>query len=180
MSLKVIKPTNLYDAFTTGNFSILWPCKTTSACSNDVPSATVTKFSLVITSTIGLVLFLSKRKSLLVTIPFNIWFSSTIGIPPIPNSFIAFLASATVEVNGKVTGSMIIPDSARFTLRTLAACCSIVMFLCKTPIPPSCAIAIAIALSVTVSIAADTIGTFNVIFLENLDLILTSRGSTLE
>ena len=38
-------------------------------------------------------------------------------------------ASAIVEVKGKVTGSIIIPDSARFTFRTLAACCSIVMFL---------------------------------------------------
>ena len=41
------------------------------------------------------------------------------------------------------------------------------MFLCKTPIPPSCAIAIAILDSVTVSIAAATIGIFKVIFLEN-------------
>jgi hypothetical protein len=40
--------------------------------------------------------------------------------------------------------------------------------------PPSWAI-IAIALSVTVSIAADTIGTLSVIFLENFVWILTSR-----
>ena len=180
ISLKVIKPTNSFLALITGNFSILCPCKTTSACSKDVPSATVTKFSLVIISIIGLVLFFSKRKSLLVTIPFKILFSSTIGIPPIPYSFIAALASATVDDKGKVTGSIIIPDSARFTLRTLVACCSIVIFLCKTPIPPSCAMAIAISLSVTVSMAADTIGTLSVIFLENFDLILTSRGSTFE
>ena len=111
----------------------------------------------------------SKRKSLLVAIPLRIPFSSTTGMPPIPNSFIAILASPTVAVKGKVTGSIIIPASARFTFLTLAACCSIVMFLCKTPIPPSCAIAIAIALSVTVSIAAETIGTFKVIFFENFD-----------
>jgi hypothetical protein len=40
--------------------------------------------------------------------------------------------------------------------------------------------AIAIELWVTVSIAADTMGTLSVIFLENFDLILTSRGSILE
>jgi hypothetical protein len=46
--------------------------------------------------------------------------------------------------------------------------------------PTFLAIAIAIALSVTVSIAADTIGTLSVIFLENFVWILTSRGSTFE
>jgi hypothetical protein len=70
----------------------------------------------------------------------------------------------------KVTGSMIIPDSARFTLRTFAACCSIVFFMQNTYFRPLARNSI--ALSVTVSIAADTIGTFNVIFRENLDLIL--------
>ncbi|ETN97020.1 hypothetical protein P278_04470 [Zhouia amylolytica AD3] len=54
------------------------------------------------------------------------------------------------------------------------------MFLCKTPIPPSLAIAIAIADSVTVSIAAATIGTFRVMFLVNFAWIFTSRGSTSE
>ena len=42
------------------------------------------------------------------------------------------------------------------------------------------AIAMAILLSVTVSIAAETIGIFNEIFLENLEFIFTSRGKTLE
>ena len=55
-----------------------------------------------------------------------------------------------------------------------------VMFLCKTPIPPSLAIAIAIALSVTVSIAAETIGTFKVMFLVNWVFIETSLGRTSE
>ena len=115
----------------------------------------------------GLSLLCSKRKSLLVTIPFKIPFSSTIGIPPILCSRMALLASATTAVNGNVTGSIIIPLSARFTLRTLAACCSIVMFLCSTPIPPSLAMAIAILLSVTVSIAADTTGILIVMFFVN-------------
>ena len=132
------------------------------------------------TSTIDREFIFSNRKSRFVAIPLRIPFSSTTGIPPIPNSFMACLASPTVAVNGNVTGSIIIPASARFTFLTLAACCSIVMFLCKTPIPPSCAIAIAIELSVTVSIAAETIGTFKVMFLENFDWVLTSRGKTSE
>ena len=49
-----------------------------------------------------------------------------------------------------------------------------------TPIPPSCAIEIAILVSVTVSIAAETIGIFRLIFFENFELILTSRGSMSE
>ena len=54
------------------------------------------------------------------------------------------------------------------------------MFLCKTPIPPSCAIAIAILLSVTVSIAAEIIGIFIEIFFENFVLIETSLGKISE
>ena len=54
------------------------------------------------------------------------------------------------------------------------------MFLCKTPIPPSRAIAIAISLSVTVSIAAETIGMFKGMFLLNLDDIETSLGNFVE
>ena len=180
ISLKVINPTNLSSSLTTGNFSILFSCKITSASFNEVPSATVTKFSEVITSTIGRSLFFSKRKSRLVTIPTNFPPSSTIGIPPILCSRIACFASNTIEVNDKVIGSIIIPLSARLTLRTSRACCSIVMFLCNTPIPPSLAIAIAIADSVTVSIAADTIGTLIVMFLVNFVWIETSLGSTSE
>ena len=118
-------------------------------------------------STIAMVPSCSKRKSLFVTIPFKVPSSATIGIPPIPCSFMLDFASATVAVKGNVTGSKIIPDSARFTLLTSCACCSIVIFLCKTPIPPSLAMAIAKADSVTVSIAAEAIGTLMVMFLVN-------------
>ena len=48
-----------------------------------------------------------------------------------------------------------------------------VIFLCNTPIPPSCAMAMAIFASVTVSIAAATIGMFNLIFLVNCVETLT-------
>ena len=95
-------------------------------------------------------------------------------------SFIHNLASPTVEERERVTGSMIIPLSARFTLRTCWACSSIVIFLWSTPIPPSRAIAIAIADSVTVSIAAETIGTFKGIFLLKKDWMETSLGNTSE
>ena len=90
------------------------------------------------------------------------------------------MASPTVSSLVIVTGSIIIPDSERFTALTSAAWFLIVMFLCKTPMPPLRAIAIAISDSVTVSIAAETIGTFNPIFLLNLDWIFTSLGSTSE
>ena len=63
--------------------------------------------------------------------------SSTIGIPPILFSFILFLASETTEFKGRVTGSIIIPLSARFTLLILSDCCLIDIFLWITPIPPS-------------------------------------------
>ena len=54
------------------------------------------------------------------------------------------------------------------------------MFLCKTPIPPSCAIAIANLDSVTVSIAADITGIFSDIFLVNLVEVFTVCGKTSE
>ena len=72
------------------------------------------------------------------------------------------------------------PFSARFTLRTSLAWRSMLMFLCRTPMPPSWAIPMAIAASVTVSIAALTNGVFNVMRFEKRDATLTSRGSTAE
>ena len=46
-------------------------------------------------------------------------------------------------------------------LGTSRACCSMVMFLWMTPMPPSRAMAMAVRASVTVSIAAETIGMFS-------------------
>ena len=91
-----------------------------------------------------------------------------------------FKASATVLDLDNVIGSRIIPDSDLLTFLTLSLCSSIDKFLWITPIPPSWAIAIAILLSVTVSIAAETIGTFNWRFLENLECNETSEGKTSE
>ena len=119
------------------------------------------KFSLVITSLTFLFLSVSKRKSRLVKIPTNLFPLSTIGIPPILFSFIKTKASPMVAFTSKVIGSTIIPLSLRFTLRTCSAWRSILMFLCKIPMPPSRAKAIAKLASVTVSIAADKIGTLS-------------------
>ena len=65
-----------------------------------------------------------------------------------------------------VEGSLTTPLSYFFTALTSAACSSIELFLCRIPIPPFSASAIAMAASVTVSIAADTRGIFNEMFLE--------------
>ena len=89
-----------------------------SASFNEVPTGAVIKFFSVITSTMGLSLLCSKRKSLFVTIPLNLPTLSMTGIPPILCSLMALLASATTAVNGSVTGSIIIPLSALFTFLT--------------------------------------------------------------
>ena len=77
-------------------------------------------------------------------------------------------------------GSLIIPDSNRFTFLTSIACDSIDMFLWITPMPPSWAMAIASLPSVTVSIAAEIIGVFKVILLVSFEVKLTSFGRTSE
>ena len=101
-------------------------------------------------------------------------------MPPILFSFISRTASPIVASGLKVIGSNISPFSLRFTLRTWSACFSILMFLCKIPRPPSLARAMARAASVTVSMAALSIGTFNVIVLVSWVLITTSLGKTSE
>ena len=70
------------------------------------------------------------------------------------------------------------PFSARFTFITSVACSSMLMFLCITPIPPSCAMAIASNDSVTVSIPAETIGMFKRILRVKWVDKLTSLGNT--
>ena len=179
MSLKVISPTNLLSASTIGNFSILLSFNIFSASSNWSKLAVINLF-LVITEDIPRLMSFSNLKSLLVAIPKRFESASIIGIPPILFSCIIVCASPTVADIVKVIGSRIIPLSERFTFLTSWACCLIVMFLWRTPIPPSWAIAIAISDSVTVSIAAETIGTFKVIFLVNLVAVSTICGSTSE
>ena len=180
ISLNVIKPTKFLFLSITGNFSILCFCKISSASPIVTPSFAVIKLAVVITSERDLLFSFSNLKSLLVTIPINLFSLLIIGIPPILYSFIHCLASKTNASFFKVTGFRIIPDSDLLTFFTLLACSSIDMLLWRTPNPPSWAIAIAILLSVTVSIAAETIGIFKFIFLENLDFKSTSLGRNSE
>jgi hypothetical protein len=76
----------------------------------------------------------------------------------------AFLASATLGKR-QSNGSIIIPDSARFTLR-FGSLLDRHIFMQNT-YPTFLGHSNCHSISVTVSIAADTIGTLSVIFLEN-------------
>ena len=145
-----------------------------------MPNCAVINLSLVITSLTFCFTFFSKRKSRLVKIPTNLCLASTIGIPPIRCSRIMRNASPTVASGLSVTGSTIKPLSVRFTFRTCSACFSILMFLCKIPIPPSRAKAIAKVDSVTVSIAADTNGILMDSLRVSWEEMVTSRGNTSE
>ena len=73
------------------------------------------RFFDVITFEIGLLSSFSNLKSLFVTIPFSLPLSDIIGIPPILYFFILLFACLTNAFNFKVTGSIIIPDSALLT-----------------------------------------------------------------
>ena len=180
ISPKVTRPISLPALFTTGNFSILFFLKMSSAFFKSVPSGAVMRLSFVITWLTLRVRFISKRKSRLVSMPTNLLALSTMGMPPILLSLISCNASPTVASGSKVMGSSINPFSLRFTLRTCSACKSILIFLCNIPNPPSRAKAMAKVASVTVSIAALSRGTFRVIFLVSRVCIFTSRGSTCE
>ena len=89
-----------------------------SASSMLIPSLAVIKLSFVMISFTGRAVCFWKRKSRFVKIPTNFPSLSITGMPPILNSFMIRCASPKVELSFKVTGSMIIPDSERFTLRT--------------------------------------------------------------
>ena len=180
MSPKVTRPINLPALFTTGNFSILFFLKISSAFLRSVPSGAVMRFSVVIIVLTFSLKLVSKRRSRLVRIPNNFCVESTMGIPPILFSLIILMASPMVASGLRVKGSSIKPLSLRFTFRTWSDCCSILMFLCSMPSPPSLANAIASWASVTVSIAALSIGTFKVIDLVSFAVMSTSRGNTSE
>ena len=180
ISPKVTSPINLPALFTTGNFSILFFLKMSSAFLRSVPSGAVIRFSLVIMLLTFSLKLVSNRRSRLVSIPNNFWLASTIGIPPILFSFINRIASPMVASGLSVNGSSISPFSLRLTFLTWSAWWSILIFLCSMPSPPSLAKAIASAASVTVSIAALNMGTFKVMVLVSLAVISTSRGNTSE
>src|SRR5580698_5796922 len=54
MSLTVIRPLSMYWSSTTSSFSTRLRCRMASACSSVVPTGTVTRLSLVITSEIAI------------------------------------------------------------------------------------------------------------------------------
>ncbi len=142
------------------------------------PSRAVTSLSLrVITSEIFTSMRGSNRTSRLVTMPTSSR-PETTGTPEMLCSLVSFSSSPTVRSGVIVIGSRMMPLSNFFTERTSRACCSIVMFLCTMPMPPSCAIATARRASVTVSIAADINGMFNVIVRVRRVLRSTSEGRT--
>ena len=176
----MIRPIRRLLASTTGNFSMRFCCRITSAVVRSVLSPVVMIFSEVMISRTGRSRFFSKRRSRFVRIPLRILFAFTTGMPPMLFSRMRDSASWTTASSGSVIGSMIMPLSERFTLRTSSAWACMVMFLWMTPIPPCWAIEIASADSVTVSIAAETMGVLTAICLVNILFKETSRGSTSE
>ena len=112
----------------------------------------------------------------MVTMPFRISFSSTIGIPPTLKSVISLRASPAVADSWSVIGSTIIPLSERLTFLTSFACSAMDIFLWIKPIPPSWAIATAMAYSVTVSMAAETSGILSEIVLVSCVFVFVSLG----
>ena len=120
MSRNVINPINFSSESIIGNFSILFLCKIFSACLRVKSLVPVMRFSDVITFEIDFSISFSNLKSLLVTIPINLCFLSTIGIPPMLYSFIKFNASRTFASLVKVIGSNIIPDSDLLTFLTFS------------------------------------------------------------
>ena len=105
---------------------------------------------------------------------------STIGTPLMLKRAISATASRSDAFGVSVIGLRMMPLSLRFTRSISAACRSIDMFLCTTPIPPARAMAIAISLSVTVSIAAAISGTLSVMPVVNRLTVLTSFGCVSE
>ncbi len=106
--------------------------------------------------------------------------SRTTGTPEMFFERVRASTSRIVVSGGTVIGSWMMPLSKRFTRATSRACDSMVMFLCRMPMPPSCAIEIARRCSVTVSMAAETIGRFRRMPRVRCVARLTSCGRTWE
>ena len=151
-----------------------------SASSSWCPTGAVTSFSLVMASWMGWSRLRSNWRSRLVMMPISRPWPSTIGTPEIRKRRISAMASFRRRSGPSVIGFMIIPLSLRLTRSTSAACRSIVMFLCRTPMPPARAMAMAISASVTVSMAADTSGILREMVRVRRVTVETSRGWTVE
>ncbi len=180
ISLAVIRPRREKSPFTTRTFSMRCLCSNAVISSLLAPSLTVTSLSLdVIIFLTGSSNCVSNRKSRLVTIPTNSS-PSTTGTPEISLESVRLITSLILVMGLTVIGSRITPASYFLTCRTCLDWSSGLIFLCITPIPPSCAMAIAVLLSVTVSIAAVIRGILSFISRVRWVTRFTSRGSTFE
>ena len=122
-----------------------------------MPSRPVTSLR-VITASTCCSRFVSKRTSRLVTMP-----TSLLALRPRGCRRCRAAASARCARASGACGSTVTdrpPSRSRTSSPSItsSACCSGVMFLWMTPMPPSCAMAMAVRASVTVSIAADSSG----------------------
>ena len=116
--------------------------------------------------------------SRLVMMPTSLFSWSTTGRPEMWNLPHSLSRSASVTSGFTVSGSVIMPDSERFTTSTCAAWSSIERLRCNTPMPPLRAMAMAISASVTVSMAAEIAGTFIVMLRVRCVEVSTSEGIT--
>ena len=181
MSLTVIRPTQRNASSTTSSFSIRCWWSRRSASSRSQPSVTVIRFWWVISSATVWRWSRAKRTSRLVRMPTSFSLpGSTTGMPLIRCCCISSMASASVAPGLIVTGLMTMPDSYFFTVRTAAACSSMLRFLCTTPMPPACAMVMAMGASVTVSMAADISGIPTLMLREMRVLVWVSSGTTSE
>mmetsp|Transcript_113457 Transcript_113457/g.197037 ORF Transcript_113457/g.197037 Transcript_113457/m.197037 type:complete len:246 (+) Transcript_113457:1037-1774(+) len=106
---------------------------------------------------------------------------SVTGNPQKPFFFRRSSTSATVPSGVRTTGSSMKPWRNLLTLRTISACSSAVLLLCRIPTPPSWAMAIAIWCSVTVSMGELTNGVFSVMFLVRRQSVPTrSAGKSMK
>jgi len=104
--------------------------------------------------------------------------SSTTGRPEIRYLAHSASTSSTVASCVVVIGSVIMPDSLRFTRSTCAAWSAIERLRCRMPMPPSRAMAIAMRDSVTVSIALESSGVATEIRRVIRDDVSASLGMT--
>src|SRR5713226_10197258 len=152
-------------------------CRMRSASSSVVPTATVTRFSFVITEPTSCAWFFSNRRSRLVRIPVSREPRVT-GRPEILYLFMISSACRSVMSGEIVTGSTIMPLSERFTRSTSSPCRSMGMLRCIIPMPPCRAMAMARRDSVTVSMAAEASGMFIGSLRAKFVVVSTSVGST--
>ena len=180
-SLTVIRPRRRPAGSTSGSFSILCLASSAAASSRAIPTGAVTSGITVMISRTRRVAKSAagtNRRSRLVMMPSRVRSAAITGRPETRYRPHSSSSSARVASGPTVTGSVIIPDSDRFTRSTWCAWSSMERFRCSTPMPPWRAIAIAIRPSVTVSMAADSSGTATRMLRVRRAVVSTSEGTT--